>query len=42
MREILFKGKRIDNNKWVYGNYVHTKKRLYLYTKKERKCLNEI
>ena len=24
MREILFRGKRIDNSEWVYGNYAFT------------------
>lgn len=24
MREILFRGKRVDNNEWVEGNYVYT------------------
>lgn len=24
MREIRFRGKRVDNNEWVYGYYVHT------------------
>ena len=23
MREILFKGKRTDNNEWVYGSFIH-------------------
>lgn len=27
MREILFKGKRVDNNQWVYGYYIETKPR---------------
>ena len=26
MREILFRGKRVDNGEWVYGWYVHTKR----------------
>lgn len=24
MREILFRGKRVDTGEWVYGNYAHT------------------
>lgn len=27
MREILFKGKRVDNGEWVFGYYVFYKKR---------------
>lgn len=25
MREILFRGKRIDNDEWVYGDLIHTR-----------------
>jgi uncharacterized phage protein (TIGR01671 family) len=26
MREVLFRGKRVDNGEWVYGNLIVTKK----------------
>lgn len=25
MRELLFRGKRIDNGEWVYGDFIHRK-----------------
>lgn len=38
MREILFKGKRIDNGEWVYGNYAfcdcYTKQKHYIFQNK--------
>ena len=34
MREILFRGKRIDNNLWAYGYAVKYEKCLWIYTGK--------
>lgn len=30
MREILFRGKRVDNNEWVYGGYMKNKNGIYI------------
>lgn len=30
MRQILFRGKRVDNNEWVYGGYMKNKNGIYI------------
>lgn len=30
MKEILFRGKRLDNNEWVYGGYMKNKNGIYI------------
>ena len=40
-REILFRGKRIDNGEWVFGNYYESGiSGVYILTNKTRKTIN--
>lgn len=32
MREILFRGKRVDNGEWVYGDFIENQGSCYIYT----------
>lgn len=48
MREILYRGKRVDNSEWVYGSYVetreeYTEEKVYAIFEKtaEHRCMGE-
>ena len=36
MREILFRGKRMDNGEWVYGNYIQSPTLPYMHMIEDR------
>lgn len=37
MREILFRGKRVDNGEWVYGNFIKIENETYIFEQYEVK-----
>ena len=39
-REILFKAKRLDNGKWVEGQYLLIKEKVYIILEAETSCMD--